>query len=72
MKLYNSTQLARAAGIGLTKLCAAKRAGYQMRYGTRDTLSNLLRWFANNPDFRTSNGYYYPAQPRKPKEEAAA
>lgn len=54
MKLLNCTQIAQELGRARHYITAMKAAGYKMRYGTRDVMSNVLAWLEANPHFRTT------------------
>lgn len=60
-ELLNCSEIATALGRNRSYISAMKRAGYQMEYGTKDTLKNALQWLSANPTFRTA--LVYPKRP---------
>ncbi len=56
-RLLNVQSLAKALGRSQFYVCAMKKAGYVMQYGTQTTLDHALAWLEANPDFRTTRAY---------------
>jgi len=54
LQLLNGRDLAKAIGRSPFYVCAMKKAGYVMLYGSKTTQVHALEWLAAHPDFRTT------------------
>ena len=56
-RLLNVQELAEELGRSAFYVCAMKKAGYVMQYGTKTTRDHALAWLEANTGFRSSRAY---------------
>lgn len=66
MKLYTTTAAARELGLGLTSICAMKKAGLKFSHGRLTTLKAVMDWMAAHPNFRQVDAYPVKAASKPP------
>ena len=77
MKLLNKSQLAAELGRTPTYISGMIRCGYQMKFGTKTTLSHALDWLADRSSssetggFRLAQAYPCLALPKSQRRSAA-